>query len=75
LERTPEFTQLTITAADAKRLEALYYIGPGGPNQPDDPGRVLEARSFEPIRGELRSSLIIDQDDGKIPWKDGYKDL
>jgi hypothetical protein len=73
LERAPEFTLLAITAADAKRLEALYYLGIGGPNQPNDPGIFLEARSFERIRGELRSSQIIDPQDGQIPWKDGYK--
>jgi hypothetical protein len=74
LERPQQFTQLAITAADAKRFEAQYYLGPGGPNQPDDPGRVLEARSFEPIRGELRSSQIIDPENGKIPWNDVFKE-
>jgi hypothetical protein len=74
LERAPEFTLLAITAADAKRLEALYYLGIGGPNQPNDPGIFLEARSFERIRGELRSSQIIDPQDGKIPWIDGYQE-
>jgi hypothetical protein len=72
LERPEGITQLTITAADAKRLEALYLVPPGGPDQPDDPGLARD-RSFEPIRGELRSSLIIDPDNGKIPWKDDYK--
>lgn len=72
LERPPEFTQLAITAADAKRLEAQYYLGP--PNEPDDPGRALESRSFEPIRGELRSSQIIDPVDGHIPWNEAYKE-
>jgi hypothetical protein len=74
LERPLEFTTLAIAAADAKRLEARYYLGPGGPNQPDDPGRVLEARSFEPIRGEFRSSQIIDPDNGHIPWNEVYKE-
>jgi hypothetical protein len=72
LERSPEFIQLIITAADAKRLEAKYYLGP--PNEPDDPGRALESRSFEPIRGELRSSQIIDPENGKIPWNEAYKE-
>jgi hypothetical protein len=46
----------------------------GGPNQPDDPGRALEDRSFEPIRGKLRSSQIIDPTDGRIPWNEAYKE-
>jgi hypothetical protein len=74
LERPQEFTQLTITATDAARLKAQYLVPSGGPNQPDDPGRTLEDRSFEPIRGELRSSQIIDPHDGRIPWNEAYKE-
>jgi hypothetical protein len=70
LERSPEFAQLTITAADAVRLKAEYLVSSG----PDDPGRALENRSFEPIRGEFRSSQIIDPDDGRIPWNDVSKE-
>jgi len=73
LERPQEFTQLTITAADAARLKAQYLAGTGGPNQPDDPGRGLEDRNIEPIRGELRSSQIIEPQDGRIPWNDANK--
>jgi hypothetical protein len=69
LERARGFTQLRITAADAARLTAEYVNPPDAANVPDDPGRALD-RTFEPIRGELRSSLIIDPDDGKIPWQE-----
>ena len=68
LERPEGITQLAITPVEAKKLEAQYYFGPGGANQPDDPGRLLEKRLIEPVRGELRSSLIVDPGDGKIPW-------
>jgi hypothetical protein len=73
LERPKGFTQLALRAADAARLQAEYFIPAGGPNQPDDPGRSLEDRSFEPIRGELRSSQIIDPPDGRIPWNEAYE--
>jgi hypothetical protein len=73
LERPPEFTNLVISAADAAKLKSHYLLPAGGPNQPDDPGRSLEDRSFEPIRGELRSSQIIDPPDGRIPWNEAYK--
>ena len=73
LERPQEFSRLTITAADAARLKAQYLAGTGGPNQPDDPGRALEDRNIEPIRGELRSSQITDPDDGRIPWNEAIK--
>jgi hypothetical protein len=74
LERPPDFTTLAITAADAAKLKAQYLQGTGGPNQPDDPGRVLEDRNIEPIRGELRSSQIVDPEDGKIPWNEVYRE-
>jgi hypothetical protein len=73
LERARGFTQLRITAADAERLRAEFVNPPGGVNVPDDPGRELD-RTFEPIRSEFRSSLIIDPDDGKIPWREIYKE-
>jgi len=72
LERTEGFTQLVITAADAKKLEVQYYLGPGA-NLPDDPGRLHEDRTFEPIRGELCSSQIIDPPSGRIPWNEAYQ--
>jgi hypothetical protein len=73
LERSPEFKNLVISAADAAKLKSQYLLPAGGPNQPDDPGRSLEDRSFEPIRGKLRSSQIIDPSDGRIPWNEAYK--
>jgi hypothetical protein len=73
LERAREFTQLTLTAADAARLRAEYIDPPGPANIPDDPGRALD-RTFEPIRGEFRSSLIIEPRDGQIPWQEMSKE-
>src|ERR1700722_10176105 len=67
LERPPEFTQLAITPSDANRLKEQYLNASGNQNQPDDPDRALEERSIEPIRGELRTSQIIDPENGKIP--------
>jgi hypothetical protein len=65
---------LVISAADAARVKSKYLLPAGGPNQPDDPGRGLEDRSIERIRGELRSSQIVDPQDGKIPWNEVYKE-
>jgi len=73
LERPPGFTTLVISASDAVTLKTQYLEGTGGPYQPDDPGRALEDRNIEPIRGELRSSQIVDPEDGKIPWIEVYK--
>jgi hypothetical protein len=73
LERPKEFTQLTISAADAIRFKEQYLTPAGSQNQVDDPGRALEDRSIEPIRGELRSSQIIAPEDGKIPWNAAHE--
>lgn len=73
LERPAGFPTLLITPADADKLLAQYLAPAFNPNEADDPGRVLENRSFEPIRGELRSSQIIDPQDGKIPWTESYR--
>ena len=74
LERPPGFTTLVITAADAARLKTQYLTGPSVANQPDDPGKAIEDRNFERIRDELRSSQIIDPEDGRIPWNEVYKE-
>jgi hypothetical protein len=74
MERPPGITTLQITAQDAARLTAAYLAPATAANSPDDPGRDLEGRQFEPIRGRLRSSLIIDPADGKIPWLDGLRE-
>ena len=74
LERPPEFTQLAITPAEAKRLKEQYLNPPGSQNQADDPDKVLEDRSIELIRGEMRSSQIIEPEDGKLPWNEAYRD-
>jgi hypothetical protein len=73
LERARGFTLLIITAADAARLTAEYVDSAGDANVPDDPGRALD-RTFEPIRGEFRSSLIFDPVDGRIPWQEIHKE-
>jgi hypothetical protein len=72
LERPAGFTQLKISAADAAKSRAELLGPQSASNEPQDPGRDL-ARTFEPIRGELRSSLIIDPADGRLPWQEAYK--
>jgi hypothetical protein len=74
LERSPEYPDLLITAEQAERIKTQYLAPAYSPNSPDDPGRLLENRTIEPIRGQLHSSLIIEPADGKIPWNEAYKD-
>jgi hypothetical protein len=74
LERPKGFSTLVIGAQDAAKLKA-EYLAPSAPdsNVPDDPGRVLEDRSFEPIGGEMRSSVIVDPEDGLLPGNEEFK--
>jgi hypothetical protein len=73
LERPKDIVGLEITAQDAARLKAEYLAPATAENFPDDPGRTLEGRMFEPIRGRLRSSVIVDPSNGKIPWNESYR--
>jgi len=66
------FTQLIITAADAERLRTEFVDPPGGVNVPDDRSGARPDVRTDPR--EFRSSLIIDPDDGKIPWQEMYKE-
>jgi hypothetical protein len=75
LQRPDQFTKPTMTAQEATTLRAQYVDGMSGQKMPDDPGGLLEERQIEPIRGELRTSIIIDPPDGKIPFNETYKDL
>jgi hypothetical protein len=71
LERSDKIGHATLTAAEAAALTRDYFDS--GKDMPDDPGRFLEHRSFEAIRGTFRSSVIIDPADGKLPWSENHK--
>jgi len=74
LQRSQETTKLIITAEEATKLNTQYVETVNGQKIPEDPGTLLEDRQIERIRGELRSSLIIDPEDGKIPGNALFKE-
>lgn len=77
LQRPKEFTSLVLTAAEAEAFEAPRRALNGMPAS--KAGTVGQAESefnergdgLLRIRGEIRSSLITDPPDGKIPWNSG----
>jgi hypothetical protein len=71
LERPAKVDHAILTAAEAASLTRDYFES--GNDAPDDPGRLLETRSFEAIRGEFRSSVIVDPADGKLPWAESHQ--
>ena len=73
LERPPGFKSLIISAAEAvelkKQLDTQLYDG----SKPNDPPGFDDDRKFEAVRGELRSSIIVDPTDGALPSNAQFK--
>ena len=60
LQRPPGFTTLVIDEAQAAKLLAALDARAEDRNTPTEPTEYFEALSIEPIRGQLRSSIIVD---------------
>lgn len=80
LERPDDFKTLTATPEQARAYEAKV-AGTGGVNIPPEADPLGQGTSEFPesgaglarIRGEIRTSIIIDPADGKIPWSEAGK--
>jgi hypothetical protein len=80
LERPKEFATLTTTPDEARAWEAKLSKT-GGVNIPVEKDVVGQAQSEFPetgsglsrIRGEIRTSHIVDPPDGQIPWSEAAK--
>ena len=73
LQRPPGFTTLVIDEAQTAKLLAALDARAEDRNVPTEPTEYFDPLSIEPIRGQLRSSLIVDPPDGLIPGNDLYK--
>lgn len=75
LERPKEFTRLVVTPQEAEAWEApRRALGGMPPSKPDDIGQsesefAERGPGMLRVRGEIRSSVIIEPADGKIPWR------
>lgn len=67
LVRPPGFTTLIITAEQAAQLERALEAREEDREIPTEPTEYFNVRHIQPIRGEYRSSIIVEPDDGKIP--------
>jgi hypothetical protein len=80
LERPKEFKALAATPAEAKAFEARLKTT-GGVNIPKEADTLGQADSEFPetgggmsrIRGEIRTSHIVEPADGKIPWTEAAR--
>jgi hypothetical protein len=73
LERPDDIATLVITRAEATSLEQRVTGFFHDPSHPSDPLEFLDVRRIEPIDGQLRSSMIVDPENGKVPWNDAYR--
>ena len=73
LQRPPGFTTLVIDEAQAAKLLAALDARAEDRTTPTEPTEYFDAVIIEPIRGQLRSSLIVDPPNGLIPGNDLYK--
>ncbi len=73
LQRPPGYTTLVIDEAQSAKLLAAMDARAEDRSTPTEPTEYFEALIIEPIRGQLRSSLIVDPPDGLVPGNDFYK--
>ena len=72
-ERPPGFATLAITGEQALAIERALKQVEEDRSTPTEPTEYFNERRMLPIRGELRSSVIIDPDDGRIPGTPEFK--
>jgi hypothetical protein len=73
LQRQAGFTTLVIDEGQAAKLLATLDARAEDRTTPTEPTEYFEDLSIEPIRGQLRSSLIVEPTDGLLPGNDLYK--
>jgi hypothetical protein len=73
LQRPPGFTTLAIDEAQAAKLLAQLEARAEDRDTPTEPTEYFEAFALEPIRGQLRSSIVVDPPNGLIPGNDLYQ--
>ncbi len=72
-ERPPGFSTLTVTAEQAAAILRAMQLLEEDRSTPTEPTEYFNERHMLPIRGELRSSVIIDPEDGRIPGTPAFK--
>jgi hypothetical protein len=73
LERPPGFATLVIDAEQAAAISRALDQFAEDRSRPTEPTEYFNERQLLPIRGELRSSIIVDPPDGRIPWTAAFK--
>jgi hypothetical protein len=74
LERPAEFKSLVITAEQAAKIKAEDDAEDNDLSRPNEPVEFLDDRTLQRVRGELRSSIIIEPQNGAIPGNESFKE-
>jgi hypothetical protein len=74
LERPADLKTFVITPAEAAAIEAKIDARNEDLSRPAEPSLYFDKRTIEPIRGELRSSIIVEPPDGMIPGNALFKE-
>jgi hypothetical protein len=69
LVRPPGFTTLSITAEQARQIEQLVEARVEDRATPTEPTEYFTTRRVRPIRGEFRSSIIVEPENGQLPGR------
>jgi hypothetical protein len=72
MERPRDIKGLTITKAEASKMDVNAAQRQEDPTVIDSASGYRRPRVVEPIRGELRSSAVVDPKDGRIPFSATY---
>jgi hypothetical protein len=73
LQRPSGFSRLVIDEAQAAKLLASVSARFEDRNTPTEPTEYFDPHEIERVRGQLRSSIIVDPPDGLIPGNDLFK--
>ncbi|HYM34263.1 MAG TPA: hypothetical protein VET48_02645, partial [Steroidobacteraceae bacterium] len=72
MERPRDIKSLIITQVEAAKLDADAARRQADPTVIDSDAFYRRPRRIEPIHGELHSSVVIDPQDGRIPFSTSY---
>jgi hypothetical protein len=72
MERPRNFKSLVISEAEGTKVNADAARRQEDPTVIDSASWYRRPRQLEPIRGELRSSIVIDPPDGRVPYTAQY---
>ena len=73
LVRPSGYTQLFISEAEARAIDSRRIAGDEDRTTATEPTEWTEERHIEHVSGTLRSSLIIDPPDGRIPGNEAFR--